>query len=99
MYQYLSHLSGITVKLQKRALDIVEANEMISKVATYMYKDEQKNVDSSFDRIYAQSVTMAEKVEAVVSMPRIASRQQHQSNAEASSPSEYFHEECRNSRS
>ena len=71
MYQYLSHLSGITVKPQKRALDIVEANEMISKVATYMYKDEQKNVDSSFDRIYAQSVTMAEKVEAVVSMPHI----------------------------
>ena len=87
MYLYLSHLSGIAVKLQRRALDIVEANEMISKVTT-MYKDERKNVDSGFDQIYAQSVTMAEKVGAVVSMPCIASRQQHQSNAEASSPSE-----------
>lgn len=89
MYQYLSHLTGITVKLQKRALDIVEANEMISEVAT-MYKDERKDVDSSFDRIYAHSVTMAEKIGAVVSMPRIASRQQHRSNVEASSPCEYF---------
>ena len=30
IYQYLSHLSGITVKLQKRALDIIEAYEMIN---------------------------------------------------------------------
>lgn len=89
MYQYLSHLTGITVKLQKRALDIVEANEMISEVAT-LYKDERKDVDSSFDRIYAQSVVMAEKIGADVSMPRIASRQQHRSNVEASSPCEYF---------
>ena len=28
-YQYLSHLAGITVKLQKHALDIIEANEEI----------------------------------------------------------------------
>ena len=51
-----SHLSGITVKLQKRALDIVEAYE----------------------------------IGAVVKMPRIALRQQHSSNAEASSPYQHF---------
>ena len=89
MYQYLSHLSGITVKLQKGALDIVEANEMISEIAT-IHKDKRKSVDSSFGRIFAQSTTMAEKVGAIVSMPRIASRQGHRSNIEASSPCEYF---------
>lgn len=33
---------------------------------------------------------MAEKVGAVITMPRIASRQQHKSNVEASSCCEYF---------
>ena len=89
IYQYLSHLSGITVKLQKRALDIVEAYEMINEVAT-LYKKERKNVESGFDQIYAQRVRMAEKIGAVVKMPRIALRQQHYSNAGASSPYQYF---------
>ena len=31
IYQYLSHLAGITVKLQKPALDIVEAYEQINE--------------------------------------------------------------------
>ncbi len=46
-YQYLSHLAGITVKLQRSALDIVEAHEKISEVAR-MYKVERNDVDSSF---------------------------------------------------
>ena len=89
MYQYLSHLAGITIKLQKTALDIVEAHEMISQVLK-MYQDERKEVDSSFAPIYTQSVTMAEKVGTVARMPRITSQQQHRSNTEAGSPREYF---------
>ena len=89
MYQYLSHLVGITVKLQKKALDIVEAHEMISEISK-VYQDEQKMVDSSFAPIYTQSVRMAEKVGTVPGMPSITSRQQHRCNAEASSPREYF---------
>ena len=89
MYQYLSHLVGITVKHQKRALDIVEAHEMISKISK-VYQDERMKVDSSFAPIYTQSVRMAEKVGTVPGMPRITSWQQHRCNAEASSPREYF---------
>ena len=89
MYQYLSHLVGITVKLQKRALDIVETHEMISEISK-VYQDERKKVDSSFAPIYTQSVRMAEKVGTVPEMPHITSRQQHRCNAEASSPREYF---------
>jgi hypothetical protein len=37
VYQYLSHLAAITVKLQQKALDIVEAHEMIKEV-TSVYK-------------------------------------------------------------
>ena len=34
MYQYLAHLAGITVKLQRATIDIVEAHEMIQEVAS-----------------------------------------------------------------
>ena len=47
MYQYLSHIAGITVKLQKKTVDIVEAYQMISEVAK-TYKDQCKDVDASF---------------------------------------------------
>ena len=85
----MSHLPGITVKLQKTALDIIEAHEMVTEVAS-IYQVERDNVDSSFAPIYAQSVRMAERVETTIGMPRIASRQQHRSNTKASSPCEYF---------
>ena len=32
MYKYLAHLAGITVKLQRITVDIVEAHDMITEV-------------------------------------------------------------------
>ena len=32
VYQYLSHLSGTTVKLQKTSLDIIKAHELVNEV-------------------------------------------------------------------
>ena len=55
VYQYLSHLSGITVKLQKATLDNVAAHEMVAEV-TATYKEEQSDVDKGFEKIYQQSV-------------------------------------------
>lgn len=88
-YQYLSHLAGITVKLQKRALDIVEAYEEILEI-TNTYKDERRNVECGFAKIFEHSKRVAEKVGSTIEMPRIASRQQHRSNAAADTPCEYF---------
>ena len=89
VYQYLSHLAGITVKLQKTTLDIVAAHEMVAEVAE-TYKEERKNVDRGFDKIFSHSILMAEKVGAEVSMPCIARRQQHRSNPQVSSPKDYY---------
>ena len=36
LYQYLSHLAGITVKLQKRSLDIIDAHSLIAEVTQHM---------------------------------------------------------------
>ena len=47
VYQYLSHLAGITVKLQKQALDILEAHQQIADISR-VYKLERQNVDSGF---------------------------------------------------
>ena len=35
MYQYLAHLAGITLKLQRAAVFIVEAHNMITEVGSF----------------------------------------------------------------
>ena len=87
-YQYLSHFAGITVKLQKRTLDIIEAYEEISEISK-VYKDERKNIDVGFAKVFDQSIRIGDKVGSTVGMPRIASRQ-HRSNAAATTPCKYF---------
>ena len=47
-------------------------------------------MDAGFSKIFQQSIHLAERVGAEVSMPRIARLQQHRSNPEASSPEDYF---------
>ena len=89
IYQYLSHLSGITFKLQNSALDIVEAYGMIEGIRG-LYKLERQNIDNNFQVIYDHSCRMAEKVGSSVSMPRIAARQQHRSNISSDTPLDYY---------
>ena len=89
LYQYLSHLSGITVKLQRKALDILQAHEMISEIIS-VYKTERLNVSSNFQAIFTQSMRMAEEVGIQPEMPRVAKRQEHRSNPEFSSVKDYY---------
>ena len=89
LYQYLSHLAGIKVKLQKASLDIVAVHDMITEVKM-IYKEEREGVDDGFPKFFYQSVRMAEKVGAEVNMPRITRRQQHRSNPKVSSPQDYY---------
>lgn len=89
IYQYLSHLAGITVKLQKRAFDIVEAYQQIKEVSK-TFEDEQKNVNSGFGKIYDHAVRTAEKIGTTAEMPCVVARQRHRSNTEASNPLEYY---------
>ena len=89
LYQYLSHLSGITVKLQHKALDILKAHEMISEIIP-VYKAERLNVSSNFQAIFTQSVRMAEEVGIQPEMPRVAKWQEHRSNPESSSVKDYY---------
>ena len=51
IYQYLSHLWDITVKLQSKAVDIVKAHNRISEIVR-TYNTQRANVESSFSHIY-----------------------------------------------
>ena len=89
IYQYLSHLSCITMKLQSKAVDIVKAHNMISEIVR-TYNSERANVESSFSQIYKVSSDMAKKVGSTIAMPRIAARQQNCSNITAASVQDFF---------
>ena len=43
VYQYLSHVLGITVKLQRSCLEIIDANQQIQEVKD-IYQYERENV-------------------------------------------------------
>ena len=71
LYQYFSHLSSITVQLQKWALDIIEAHEEVAEVKK-VFEWERQDVDTGFQIIYDQSVRMADKVGSNMTKPRKA---------------------------
>ena len=74
VYQFLSHLAGIRVKLKKIAPDIVEAQEMITKISQ-MYRCERKDINYGFTMVYTQSMRMAERVGTTASVPCTVSPQ------------------------
>ena len=88
-YSCLSHMSGLTVKLQKKTNDIFKAFSMVTEVKA-TYKRLRANLPTHFDEIYDQAVTMAEKVGVAPTAPRIAERQRHRANAPAVDPKEYY---------
>ena len=63
IYQYLSHLSGITVKLQSKAVDIVKVHNMISEIVR-TYNSERANAESIFSQICKVGSDMAKRLEA-----------------------------------
>ena len=89
VYQYLSYIAGITVKLQQCALDIIKAHEEIKDIAK-TYRLAKEIVSSRFAEIFEHSRRIAEKIDCPIQMPHIVSRQRHRSNAAADNPCDYF---------
>ena len=93
MYFYLSHLAGVTVKLQGKAVDIITAQQMVCSIQD-VYASERTDIDGGFHRIYEQAVRMAENVGSSPCKPRSAQKQQHRSNAPAETTEEYYKRNC-----
>ena len=89
VYNSLSHMHGITVKLQSRAADIIEAHAMVQDVAG-VYAELRDNVEETFARYYETACEMAVDVGVQPSRPRIARKQQHRCNVPAENPEEYY---------
>jgi hypothetical protein len=92
VYNFLSHLEGITVKLQSSSLDIIEAFDAIDEIKA-LYKDLREKIDEStgpFQAVYNQAIRMAESVGVTPTMPRIARRCTTRANAPSGSIEEYY---------
>ena len=69
VYHYLSHLSGITVKLQQRSIDVMQAYAMIAGVKD-VYTKECQDVDEGFETVFKPCLRMGEAVESpILSLP------------------------------
>ena len=89
VYQYLSHLQGITVKLQSTSLDIIHAFHLVEEIKG-VYHSLRESITNDFTKIYDQAVKMADKVDVQPAKPRSAGRMKNRANAPAESVQEYF---------
>ncbi len=85
----LSSLRSLTVKLQKKAKDILSAYDLISDVQMELGLL-RTNCDEEFHSWFAEIEAFASRLDIPVSMPRIISRQIHRANVPAESPEVYY---------
>lgn len=89
VYQYLSHLEGITVKLQSTSLEIVQAFHMIEDLKK-LYRHLRESVEIDFSKIYDQAIRIADKVDVQPSKPRSTVRMKNRANAPSETVEQYF---------
>ena len=85
----LSSLRGLTVKLQKKANDILVAYELISEVQ-FELELLKVNCEKEFTSWFEEIEEFANDLSIPVTVPRISSRQVHRSNIPAESPEVYY---------
>lgn len=90
-YQYQSHLTGSSVKLQSSTLDIVEAYTQIEEVK-WFYKEIRRNVDTEFHKAYTQAERIGAAVDVMPCKPRSCAWQRHRPNIQCESVEEWYTE-------
>ena len=58
VYQFLSHLAGVKVKLQSRAIDKFDAYNSIDEILSF-YKQMRSNIEATFDTVYKHAERVA----------------------------------------
>jgi len=89
VYQFLSHLAGPTVKLQRSSIDIIEAHKEIESVKS-LYKSVRNSISEEFHKIYQQAERMGAKVNVEPSKPRSCSHQMSRLNVAMESIEDWF---------
>ena len=78
-YQFLSHLSGITVKLQSGTAGIMDAFLSIEEIMS-VYVELRTNANTHFNKIFLQAKRMGEAVQVEPSKCRVSGYQKHRPN-------------------
>ncbi|MGH0123174.1 UNVERIFIED_CONTAM: hypothetical protein FKN15_013678 [Acipenser sinensis] len=84
LLQYLTPLSNA---LQNLSCDLVKASQQASNLVSLLG---DKRADSTYTNLWENACALAEKMEIIVSMPRIARLQTQRSNVPAVMPQEYW---------
>lgn len=79
----------LTVRLQKKAMDLLKAKEDIVLLKSAL-TDIQTDIDTQHHTFYDEAVTLARHVSVQPSMPRIIQRQILRNNAPAPTPEDYY---------
>ena len=88
-YLYLSQMSALTTKLQRKSNDIFKAFTMVSSVLK-SYQDMCTDMDEMYDDAYEKAMAMAAKVGVAPTASRVAARQRHRADAPAPTAKEYY---------
>jgi len=89
VYHLLSHLAGVTVKLQSSSVDVLEAYANMEGIKE-LYQDIRSDISTSYAPIYAQAVSLAEEVGVVPLKPHSTGLQQHPNNVPADNVQEFY---------
>ena len=89
VYHFLSHLSGITVKLQSSTIDTIDAYQQIAEIKTF-YKEIRKKTTDKFHEVYEQSERMDAAAGVQPSKPRNCARQRHRPNANTETVEDWY---------
>ena len=85
----LAYTKGLSVKLQGRYVDVVQAHRDIESVKAVI-SGVRSRVDDFHSQVYEQVLTLSQSVNIAESAPRLASRQQHRQNIPSDSISDYY---------
>ena len=79
----------LTVRLQKKAMDLLKAKEKIVLLKSAL-RGIQSDLNTRHHALYEEAVTLARPVSVQPSMTRIIQRQVHRNNAPATTPEDYY---------
>lgn len=79
----------LTVKLQRKEIDLMKAKEEIERLEAAL-TDMQDHIENRHHSLFTEAVGLAESINIEPSMPRIVNRQIHRANAPAETPEDYY---------
>ena len=79
----------LTVRLQKKAMDLLKAREEVLLLKSAL-RGMQTDLNTRHHALYEEAVSLARRVSVQPSMPRIIQRQVYRNNAPALTPEDYY---------